>query len=196
MNTVLRNAFVALGGLLLFVPAVAQAQFNPISKGVYSTVLGSASVPLQYYGAETLNLSATMTTGSMVFPGNGGMASGIISLTSQYNLNPGRVVTIETGFSNNVALTDTTGDLVPTSAISAWITGGGGTVTNLGNCANASSGQTQIAGNSCGWITFPAIIAGSSSATHTHMIALTMSPSLGLPPGNYTGTLLISAQAN
>jgi hypothetical protein len=193
MKMALRNPLFALAGLgLLFMPIVAQA--SPASS-VTSTM---ASVPLSYNGPETLNLNATVSTGTVAFPLGGGPAPSVISVTTTYNLNPGRVVTIEAGFNDFMALTDGTGDSIPAFAISAQFSGGGGQVTSWPNCGMfEGSGQTQIQFmNSCGWITFPALTPGHTSGTHTHTITLSLQPQFASAPGNYTGTLLISAQAN
>ncbi len=189
MNIVLRNALSAICALgLLFLPMAAQAS-GP------STL---ASIPLLYNGPEVLNLTATVSTGTVAFPLGGGQAPSVISVTTQYNLNPGRVVTVEAGFSNLMALTDGTGDSIPAFAISALFSGGGGQVTSLPNCGMfMGSNQTQIQFmNSCGWITFPALTPGHTTGTHTHTITLSLDPGFASAPGNYTGTLLISAQAN
>jgi hypothetical protein len=157
-----------------------------------------ASIPLSYNGPEVLNLNATVSTGTVAFPLGGGPAPSVISVTTQYNLNPGRVVTIEAGFNDFMALTDGTGDSIPAFAISAQFSGGGGQVMSWPNCGmGLGSGQTQIQFmNSCGWITFPALTPGHTSGTHTHTITLSLQPGFASAPGNYTGTLLISAQAN
>jgi hypothetical protein len=189
MNMVLRNALVALGGLgLLFMPMMGHATMNPSQ---------ITSVPLSYNGPEVLNLTATASTGTVAFPLGGGQAPSVISVTTQYNLNPGRVVTIEAGFNGFMALTDATGDSIPAFAISAQFSGGGGQVNSWPNCGGPSSMQTQVQFmNSCGWITFPALTPGHTSGTHTHTITLSLDPGFASAPGNYTGTLSISAQAN
>jgi hypothetical protein len=189
MKMALRNPLLALAGLsLLFLPMAAHAS-GP------STI---ASIPLTYNSPEALNLTATVSTGTMAFPVGGGPSPSVVSVTTQYNLNVGRVVTIEAGFSNFMALTDGTGDTIPAFAISALFSGGGGQVTSLPNCGMfMGSNQTQIQFmNSCGWITFPALMPGHTTGTHTHTIALSLDPNFTSAPGNYTGTLLISAQAN
>jgi len=189
-NAVPRNPLFALAALgLLFMPMAAQASSVPSM---------TASIPLTYNGPETLNLSATVSTGTVAFPLGGGTAPGVVSVTTQYNLNPGRVVTIEAGFSNFMALTDGTGDTIPAFAINALFSGGGGQVTSWPNCGMfPGSGQTQIQFmNSCGYITFPALTPGHTSGTHTHTITLSLQPGFGAAPGTYTGTLLVSAQAN
>jgi hypothetical protein len=191
MKMVLPNLLFALAGLgLLLMPMAAQAAPSGPSM--------TASIPLSYNGPETLNLSATASTGTVAFPLGGGTAPGVISVTTQYNLNPGRVVTIEAGFNDFMALSDGTGDMIPAQAISATFSGGGGTVTSWPNCGMfPSSGQTQIQFmSSCGWITFPALTPGHTSGTHTHTITLSLQPMFASAPGNYTGTLMIAAQAN
>jgi len=127
----------------------------------------------------------------------GGAAPSVISVNTQYNLNVGRVVTIEAGFNNPWALTDGMGDSIPAFAVSAQFSGGGGQVTSYPNCGfMQGSGQTQIQfGFSCGYITFPALMPGRTAGNHTHTIALSLDPGFA-SPGNYTGTLYISAQAN
>jgi hypothetical protein len=197
MNTVLRNALFSLAGMgLLFMPVSAQV-FKGVPQYSNGPVSGLVSVPLSYNGPETLNLSATVSTGTVTVPLGGGTASGVISVTTQYNLNPGRVVTIEAGFNTPVALSDGNGDTIPAEAITATFSGAGGTVTNYPSCMGPSSNQTAIQfGYSCGYITFPTISPKNTSATHTHTIAMGMQPWFELAPGNYTGTLLIAAQAN
>ncbi len=197
-NTVLRNAFVALGGLLLFLPVPMAAQGLSPKIGIgYINPGGIANVPLLYNGPEVLNLSAAVSTGTVAFPLGGGMAPGTVSVTTQYNLNPGRVVTIEAGFNSPIALADTTGDQISATAVSAVFSSGGGTVTSMPNCMSPASGQTAIQfGLSCGWITFPSITTANQSATHTHTIALNLNPNQSMPPGTYTGTLVIAAYAN
>lgn len=190
MKLSLRNPLLALAGLgLLFMPMLGHATMNPSAL---------TSVPLSYNGPEVLNMSATVSTGTVAFPLGGGQAPSVISVTTQYNLNPGRVVTIEAGFNSPMALTDGTGDYIPAFAINAQFSGGGGQVTSYPNCQfMEGSGQTQIQFmNSCGYITFPALTAGHTTGTHTHTITLSLDPMFASAPGNYTGTLMISAQAN
>jgi hypothetical protein len=189
LNAVPRNSLFALAALgLLFMPMAAQASSVPS---------GIASIPLTYNGPETLNLSATVSTGTVAFPLGGGTAPGVISVTTQYNLNAGRVVTIEAGFISPTALTDGNGDIIPAFAVSAIFSGGGGEIMSWPNCMSPGSNQTAIQFmNSCGYITFPALTPGHTSGTHTHTIALTLMPGFLAPAGTYTGTLLIAAQAN
>jgi len=188
MKMSLRNPLLALAGLgLLFMPILGHAISNP-------TTL--ASVPLSYNGPEVLTMTATASTGTVAFPMFGGQANSVISVNTQYNLNVGRVVTIEAGFNGPQALTDGMGDSIPTFAISAQFSGGGGTVTPYQNCGFLpGSGATQILGFSCGYITFPALTSGKTAGNRTHTITLSMQPGFSAP-GAYTGTLYISAQAN
>jgi hypothetical protein len=159
------KALFALAGLgLLFMSMAAQAE------PYFGVPSGVASIPLSYNGPETLTLSATASTGTVAFPLGGGTAPGVITVNTQYNLNPGRVVTIEAGFNNFNALTDGNGDWIPAEAISATF--------------------------SCGYITFPALTAGHTSGNHNHTITLSLQPFFASAPGNYTGTLIIAAQAN
>jgi len=192
MRMVVCKALFALAGLgLLFMSMAAQAE------PYFGVPSGVASIPLSYNGPETLTLSATASTGTVAFPLGGGTAPGVITVNTQYNLNPGRVVTIEAGFNNFNALTDGNGDWIPAEAISATFSGGGGTVTSYGSCMGPSSNQTAIQfGNSCGYITFPALTAGHTSGNHNHTITLSLQPFFASAPGNYTGTLIIAAQAN
>jgi hypothetical protein len=189
MNTVLRNAFVALGGLLLFMPMAAQAA------SVTST---TASIPLTYNGAESLSLSTSISSGtSVAFPAVGGMANSWVTINTQYTLAPGRVLTIEAGFSSGNAMFNGTGQSIAISNITANFSSGG-TANNISACGiTPGTGNTAILQTySCGWIVYPAVTASNTSGTHTDGLALTLNPSLVAAPGAYTGNLLISAQAN
>jgi Rieske Fe-S protein len=188
MRTVLR-AFVGLGGLgLLFSPMAAQA-----ASGVSSTV---ANISLSYSSPETLTVVATPVSGTVTLPSGGGTAPSPIPLNTQSTLVPGRVLTIEAGFSGPTALTNGTGQSIPASAVSATFTSSVGKVTSMPNCMSASSGATTIAsGFSCGWITYPASTASTTNMIQNDSFTVSLNP-LGAAPGAYTGALLISAQAN
>lgn len=197
MNSVLSAAFIALSGVgLLLSPMAAHAMPPKLSQ--IGTTSGVASVPLSYNGPEMLNLSALVSTGTTVaFPMGGGSASGIVSIQTQYSLNPGRVLTIEAGFASPTALSDSTGDIIPAFAVSAGFSTEVGFVTNMPNCMSPASGQTAImSGLSCGWITYPAVSTNTTSANNTDTISLSLNPAFAAAPGAYSGTLLIAAQAN
>jgi hypothetical protein len=157
----------------------------------------TANIPLTYYGAESLSLSTTVSTGtSVAFPQTGGTSSSVISINTNYTLAPGRVLTVEAGFSTTGALFNGFGNYIPTNAVSGAFTSSAGAVTNQTNCASTGSGVTAISsGLSCGWISYPAITSSNTSGNHTDTLTLSLVPT-GAVPGSYTGTLLISAQAN
>jgi hypothetical protein len=187
IKSVLCNAFIALAGLgLLFLPMASRA----------SVGTGMASVPLAYSGPETLFLGASVSTGTVTFPLGGGTANSIISISIEYTLNQGRVLTIEAGFNSTTALTDGIGDQIPTQAIGAiFSSGDGGLVNNFGSCNGPASGQTQIFASSCGYVTYAPVLLGQTTGSHNDTMQLSLNPTFSAP-GNYTGVLLISAQAN
>src|ERR1700722_10325399 len=109
MNSVPCNALIALAGLgLLFLPMASRAT-NLVGTSM-------ASVPLVYNGPETLFLGASVSTGVVTFPQGGGPAPSIVSISTEYTLNQGRVLTIEAGFNNPAALSDGIGNQIPAQA--------------------------------------------------------------------------------
>jgi hypothetical protein len=188
INSVPCSALIALAGLgLLFSPIASRA-----SVGVGT---GMASVPLVYNGPETLWLGASVSSGTVTFPQGGGPAPSVVSISTEYMLNQGRVLTIEAGFNGPTALSDGVGNQIPAQAVSATFSSDGGVVTNNGACDGPTSGQTQIVTSSCGYVSYAPVLLGQTSGSHTDTMTLSMNPSF-TAPGNYAGVLFISAQAN
>ena len=189
MNSVLSAALITLGGLGLLISPATSAAATGVSTA-------NASIPLLYNGPETLFLSASVSTGVVTFPTGGGVAPSTISIITEYMLNQGRVLTIEAGFNSATALTDGVGDQIPTQAITATLsTNDEGSVNNFPACDGPASGQTQIFSSSCGFVTYAPVVLGQTNGSHTDTMTLSMNPAF-TSPGNYTGVLLISAQAN
>jgi hypothetical protein len=160
----------------------------------------TASIPLTYNGAESLSLSTSISSGaSVAFPAGGGTANGVVTINTQYTLAPGRVLTIEAGFSSPNVMFNGTGQSIQITNISATFTSSAaiGGPPGMPCGMLPSSGQTAIEPMySCGWISYPAISSGNTSGSHSDSLSLTLNPSLVAAPGAYTGNLLISAQAN
>ena len=188
MNSVSRNALIALAGLgLLFLPMVSRA-----AVGVGT---GMTSIQLVYNGPETLWLGASVSGGTVTFPQGGGFSPSIVSISTEYMLNQGRVLTIEAGFNGPTALSDGIGNQIPAQAVSATFSSDGGVITNNGACNGPTSGQTQIVTSSCGYVSYAPVLLGQTNGSHTDTMTLSLNPSF-TAPGNYAGVLFISAQAN
>ena len=187
MNSIPRKALLSLVGLgLLFLSIASLAQVRT----------DVASVPLSYNGPESLYLSASASTGTIAFPMGGGTAPGTISINTEYSLNPGRILTVEAGFNNPWALADGNGNFIPAFAVSGiFSSSDGGSVMARPDCEGPPSGQTQIAEFSCGWVTYDPVPPFQTSGTHNDTLSLSLAPWFAAP-GNYTGLLYISAQAN
>jgi len=188
MNSAPRNALIALAGLgLLFLPMASGA-----AVGVGT---GMTSIQLVYNGPETLWLGASVSGGTVTFPQGGGPAPSIVSISTEYMLNQGRVLTIEAGLNGPIALSDGMGNQIPAAAVSATFSSDGGIITNNGACDGPTSGQTQIATSSCGYVSYAPVLLGQTSGSHTDTMTLSLNP-IFTAPGNYAGVLFISAQAN
>jgi hypothetical protein len=121
----------------------------------------------------------------------------VITINTQYTLAPGRVLTIEAGFSSASAMFNGTGQSIPTYNVTGAFSSTG-SVFALPGCSAPPSGLTALGGGySCGWINYPAITGSNTSGSHTDTLTMSLNPSFtGAAPGAYTGNLLISAQAN
>jgi hypothetical protein len=149
----------------------------------------NATVLLDATLAESLTVSAGPATVTFTLVPSGPAAgSAPVSITTTWSLSTARTdVSLYAYFSSADALTDGGGNNIPTSAVTGSINGG---------AASAFTTATPFAAN--GQTVFSqAVGAGTYSGTRgPDTIDLSIDTTgLGLPSGNYTGTLNIQAQA-
>jgi hypothetical protein len=174
--------FALLAGLLLGAgfPSVAHAQLNS----------NIANINLNAVLTTSLTVSAAPGLVNFALPPNGvANGSAPVNITTTWTLSPSvGNVTVWAYFSSAAAaLSDGSGDNIPSSKVSGSPNGGAFTaLTGAGPFGAASSLQI---------ISFK-ILGNNRSGTRSDTLALQISTAgLSLPAGTYTGTLNIQAQA-
>jgi hypothetical protein len=164
---------------LVFVPA-SHAQLNS----------NNATVNLNAPLAETLTVAAGPATVNFALVPNGtANGSAPVSITTTWTLARTRTsVKLYAYFSSANALTDGSGDNIPTANVTGSVNGG---------AAAAFTAVTPFAAN--GMTVFTQAIGGAGTFNSSHgpdTIALTINTTgLALPAATYTGVLNVQAQA-
>lgn len=176
------SAVTCLGTACCFLTPLADAATTT------STV---ANVGLTATLNQSILLTVAPTTAafsSLNLLGTGSVAS-TITVTTTWALNTGTTLTVYGYFATATsALSDTKGDNIPTSAISGAVDGGTSVVFTGTSPLGTGTGLTIY--------TAP-ILAANAASLHTDTLVLGLSlAGLGtLPPGTYTGTMYVEAQA-
>ncbi|MGB8012497.1 MAG: hypothetical protein WCF68_12850 [Terriglobales bacterium] len=171
--------------------ALTAAMFaSPAHAQVRNSAASPISVRAQLGQSLTVSLSGSAVNFNLVAGNANNPGSTSITATTSWTLN--EIISLVTVYaffgSSTVALTDGAGDNIPSADFQ--ISDNGGAFTALTNTApfggaNAglSLGSTLIFGNN------------TSSRTDVMKFNINLSPLPNLPPGTYTGTLTIQAQA-
>ena len=156
-----------------------------------TTTSNTANVGLTATLNQSILLTVAPTTtafSSLNLLGSGALAS-TITVTTNWALNTGTTLSVYGYFATPTsALSDTKGDNIPTSAVSGAVDGGTSVVFT----------GTSPLGTGTGITIYSAPITTTNAAS-LHVDTLVLSLSLAglgtLPPGTYTGTMYVEAQA-
>jgi hypothetical protein len=174
--------FALLAGLLLWAgfPSIAHAQLNS----------NIANVNLNAVLTTSLTVSAAPGLVNFALPPNGvANGSAAVNITTSWTLSPsvGNVTVWGYFSSAATALTDGSGDNIPSSQVSGSPNGGAFTAFTGAGPFGAASSLQIVSFNVLGF---------NKSGTRSDTLALQISTAgLALPAGTYTGTLNIQAQA-
>ena len=176
-----RPAWMILGvlALILAMAPASQAQLNS----------NQATVALNATLAESLTVAAGPGTVSFILPASGtANGNAPVSIDTTWTLAPTRTsVKLFAYFSSTTALTDGSGNNIPTSKVSGSVNAGP---------FGAFTGGAGPFGTESIQVFNQAITSANWSATRNDSVALRIDTTgLGLPSGTYTGTLNIQAQA-
>ena len=181
LRTILRGAIFCLPILIfLFVGTPAQAQLKS----------NTASVNLA--ANLTTSLTVTASPGLVNFPlVRNGIANGSATITVNtswtVNFLIGTVKTYAYFTSAAAALTDGAGDNIPSSSVSGSVNGG---------AFGAFTGSSPFAAGSSIALSSTTIFLFNTTGNHSDTLNMRINTTgLNLPAGNYTGVLIIQAQA-
>jgi len=171
--------------LALLLAAVLCFAAVPRADAQSGVASNTATVSLTANVSETITVSATPA--SITF-NLSGQASSPITITSTYNVNNTRLnFVVDAYFASTTALSNS-GPVITTSQIFGSMNGGPATACNGGG----DLGPVQLT-NACP--RSPRSLNGVFSGSFTDSLVLSI-PGLGsMTPGNYTGSILIVAEA-
>jgi len=170
---------LALLGILTMLPGSSQAQVN---SNVASVTLNALVADYIAVSVNALNVNFNLVPGT-------GPTAGIPSLTvtTDYSLAGGPTLALWGSFASSAsALTDGGGNDIPSGNVLGDVNGGG---------AAAFAGSGPFGGAGAGLQIFTLPGAGSSTRNDTLDLSIDLTTQGALPPGAYTGTLNLQAQA-
>ena len=157
-------------------------------------VLSSGASPIALRAVIPESLTLTLSSSAVNFTLAAGRAnnpgSTSITATTSWVLNRsvGRVAVFAFFGSSIAALTDGAGNNIPSADFQ---------ISNNGGAFNALTNTVPFGGANAGLPLSNTLILGNNKGTRTDVMKfnINLSPLPALPPGNYTGTLTIQAQA-
>jgi hypothetical protein len=171
---------LAAMALILMITPASHAQLNS----------GPSTVALNATLGESLTLSVSPTTVSFALvPSGTANGNSPVSITTTWVLGPGRTaLNVYAYFTSTSALTNTNGDIIPTTSFNGSINGGAYSSFTGGSGPFGTQSKVVYAHG--------AFSAGQFNSNHTDTLGLQIDTTgLSLPAGAYTGTLNIQAQA-
>lgn len=176
-----RGSFLVIAVVLFsLIPSVARAQLNSSAGSVDLNATLSTSV--------TISASPGLVNFTLV-PNGTATGSSVITVTTGWTLRPSvRAVTTYAYFSSAAAaLTDGSGDNIPSSSVSGSVNGG---------AFGAFTGASPFAPNSSITLSSTRILGNNRTGSHSDTLNLSINTAgLTLPSGTYTGVLNLQAQA-
>jgi hypothetical protein len=153
-----------------------------------------ASVALTYTLAESVTITATAAGGQVVFDSTTGIGNPI-TITETASLGPGHSSLFAVLYfsSSNALIGTATSATIPTSAVSAAITGGTGIT---GNCTHSIGSWSNACGNGSTNTIYQNNSPATGQTVATQTAVLTLSPSSATTPDTYNGTINVVAMAN
>jgi len=171
---------LALLGIVLMIPGSSQAQIN-------SNV---ASVTLNALVADYIGVSVSAAIVDFNLVPGAGPTAGVpgLTVTTDYSLAGGPTLELWGSFTDSTAaLTDGGGNDIPSANVLGDVNGGG---------AAAFTGSGPFGGLGAGLQIYSLGGAGSASRNDTLDLSIDLTSQGALPPGAYSGTLNLQAQAN
>jgi hypothetical protein len=166
--------------VILLAGAPARAQVN--------SFVGSVNLNATLTTSLTVNASPGLVNFTLV-PSGTVTGSAVINVTTAWTLKPsvGAVTTYAYFATAAAALTDGTGDNIPSANVSGSVNGG---------AFGAFTGASPFAGSTSVTLSSTRILGNNKTGTHTDTLNLQINTAgLSLPAGTYTGVLNIEAQA-
>jgi len=174
-------AMVAVAAAMLVASASAQVRNSAANPIALNAVLTQSL---------SVNLSGNAVNFNLVASSANNPGSTTVTATTSWVLN--NIVSLVSLYaffgSSTSALTDGAGDNIPSADFQ--LSDNGGAFTALTN-------TVAFGGANAGLNLFNTLVFGNNKGTHTDVMKfnINLSPLPNLPPGNYTGTLTIQAQA-
>jgi hypothetical protein len=170
--------FAVLAVLLAGAPARAQV----------NSFVGSVNLNATLTTSLTVNASPGLVNFALV-PNGTATGSAVINVTTSWTLKPsaGTVTTYAYFATAAAALTDGSGDNVPSANVSGSVNGG---------AFGAFTGASPFGAGTSVTLSSTRILGNNKTGSHTDTLNLSINTSgLSLPAGTYTGVLNIQAQA-